>query len=114
VVKSQVELEGRDHEPTRAPAHPTRTRLALVSTIQFAASLNRLKEDLSVEIGEDTTFAQQLLRPSAHDPSAIVPRSSSQSDSGKYEVTVPRSKPLSPGEILGCTAPRLNDVDAIL
>ncbi|KAJ7591289.1 diphthamide synthesis protein [Mycena floridula] len=56
------------------------TRLALVSTIQFVAALQRLKEDLS----------------------------------GPYEITIPRSKPLSPGEILGCTAPRLDEVDALL
>ena len=33
-----------------------------------------------------------------------------------YEVTVPQIKPLSPGEILGCTSPRLDasQVDAIL
>ncbi|EPQ59384.1 hypothetical protein GLOTRDRAFT_55327, partial [Gloeophyllum trabeum ATCC 11539] len=33
---------------------------------------------------------------------------------GKYEATIPRSKPLSPGEILGCTAPTLTDVDALI
>ncbi|XP_064617720.1 2-(3-amino-3-carboxypropyl)histidine synthase subunit 1-like [Liolophura sinensis] len=31
-----------------------------------------------------------------------------------YMVTVPQSKPLSPGEILGCTSPRLQGVDAII
>lgn len=31
-----------------------------------------------------------------------------------YTVTVPQSKPLSPGEILGCTSPRLQGVDAII
>lgn len=31
-----------------------------------------------------------------------------------YEAIIPRSKPLSPGEILGCTAPSLSEVDAIL
>lgn len=29
------------------------------------------------------------------------------SSSGDYKVTVPQSRPLSPGEILGCTSPRL-------
>lgn len=33
---------------------------------------------------------------------------------GKYEITVPQAKPLSPGEVLGCTAPKLNDVDALM
>jgi 2-(3-amino-3-carboxypropyl)histidine synthase len=32
----------------------------------------------------------------------------------KYEVTIPQARPLSPGEVLGCTAPRLNDVDALM
>ncbi|XP_029467881.1 2-(3-amino-3-carboxypropyl)histidine synthase subunit 1 [Rhinatrema bivittatum] len=33
----------------------------------------------------------------------------------EYRVTVPQSKPLSPGEILGCTSPRLDpDVDAVV
>ncbi|KAI8323894.1 hypothetical protein GQ54DRAFT_296471 [Martensiomyces pterosporus] len=32
----------------------------------------------------------------------------------KYRVTIPQAKPLSPGEILGCTSPRLDDVDVIV
>jgi 2-(3-amino-3-carboxypropyl)histidine synthase len=31
-----------------------------------------------------------------------------------FEVIVPQSKPLSPGEILGCTAPKLKDQDIII
>ncbi|XP_034239650.1 2-(3-amino-3-carboxypropyl)histidine synthase subunit 1 [Thrips palmi] len=31
-----------------------------------------------------------------------------------YNVTVPQSKPLSPGEILGCTSPKMTDIDAII
>lgn len=31
-----------------------------------------------------------------------------------YEITVPQSRPLSPGEILGCTAPVMCDVDALI
>jgi 2-(3-amino-3-carboxypropyl)histidine synthase len=31
-----------------------------------------------------------------------------------YTVLIPQSKPLSPGEILGCTSPKLNDMDAIV
>lgn len=33
---------------------------------------------------------------------------------GKYSATIPQARPLSPGEILGCTAPILNDVDALI
>ncbi|KAK7060324.1 Diphthamide biosynthesis protein 1 [Paramarasmius palmivorus] len=70
------------------------TRLALVSTIQFAAALQRLKEDLSQPLASVSEGALW---------------------SGEYTCTVPRSKPLSPGEILGCTAPRLGEeVDGII
>lgn len=31
-----------------------------------------------------------------------------------YQVTIPQSKPLSPGEVLGCTAPSVPDVDILL
>lgn len=93
------------------------TRLALVSTIQFAAALNRLKEDLSVPLVEDITNSVQVV-PSEGGESSTLPMTRQidhpNLDTGKYEITVPRSKPLSPGEILGCTAPRLKDVDAIL
>lgn len=34
--------------------------------------------------------------------------------SNDYNISVPQCKPLSPGEILGCTAPKLTDVDAIM
>lgn len=32
----------------------------------------------------------------------------------QYTIVLPQSKPLSPGEILGCTSPTVNDVDAII
>lgn len=31
-----------------------------------------------------------------------------------YNITIPQSKPLSPGEILGCTAPQVASVDSII
>lgn len=31
-----------------------------------------------------------------------------------YTVVIPQSKPLSPGEILGCTSPKVPDMDAIM
>lgn len=31
-----------------------------------------------------------------------------------YTVTIPQIKPLSPGEVLGCTAPKLGEADAIM
>ncbi|KAJ3083419.1 hypothetical protein HK102_001076 [Quaeritorhiza haematococci] len=32
----------------------------------------------------------------------------------EFDVTVPQARPLSPGEILGCTAPRLKDIDTLV
>lgn len=57
---------------------PPQTKLLLVSTIQFAASLHLAKQALI------TTF-----------PSLVVPQ----------------AKPLSPGEILGCSSPKVNPED---
>lgn len=31
-----------------------------------------------------------------------------------YQITIPQSRPLSPGEILGCTAPQIPDVDVLI
>ena len=98
-----------DDRPTEE--HPTEpTRLALVSTIQFVAALQQLKDELNTEYSGapplgllgDGTLDQGL--------DVQVPKLWT----GRYEATIPRSKPLSPGEILGCTAPRLGDVDALM
>jgi 2-(3-amino-3-carboxypropyl)histidine synthase len=86
---------------TQAPS--IRTRLALVSTIQFVAALQQLKEDLSSECNEDITFV-------APDVDGSRPKLWT----GAYEATIPRSKPLSPGELLGCTAPPIGEVDALM
>ena len=85
------------------------TRLALVSTIQFVAALARLKDDLSADIPDP--YGQNDTRNEAGELEVSRPRLFT----AKYECTIPRSKPLSPGEILGCTSPHLSDeVDAIL
>jgi len=86
-----------------SPTSKLPTRLSLVSTIQFVAALQRLKEDLSTDSTKTDAAGQ-----------AITTAESSKFWTGKYEATIPRSKPLSPGEILGCTAPRLADVDALM
>jgi len=31
-----------------------------------------------------------------------------------YSVKVPQEKPLSPGEILGCTSPKVSDADCLI
>ena len=118
---TEIEIEDdarEDSKSNQGVAHSAQsTRLALVSTIQFAAALNRLKEDLVVPLVEDITDSVQVVSGGIEEVSKHpVARQISYSniDTGRYEIMVPRSKPLSPGEILGCTAPRLKDVDAIL
>ncbi|ORY85085.1 putative diphthamide synthesis protein-domain-containing protein, partial [Protomyces lactucae-debilis] len=65
---------------------PAGAHLALVGTIQFVKSIQTIRADL-----ED-------LEEKYH-----------------FKVTIPQAKPLSPGEILGCTAPKLDkSVDAII
>jgi 2-(3-amino-3-carboxypropyl)histidine synthase len=94
------------------------TRLALVSTIQFVTALQRLKEDLTEENNFNSTQPAGFLQDTPPPPSSMSDEISISSQpalwTGIYEATIPRSKPLSPGEILGCTAPRLGDVDALV
>ncbi|KAJ7117364.1 putative diphthamide synthesis protein-domain-containing protein [Mycena crocata] len=93
------------------------TKLALVSTIQFVAALQRLKEDLSSE-HQDAGLTQQPTGLLSEASTAVVSAETAPLKTrfwrGKYDATIPRSKPLSPGEILGCTAPQLGDVDALI
>ncbi|XP_017771176.1 PREDICTED: diphthamide biosynthesis protein 1 [Nicrophorus vespilloides] len=58
-----------------------KTRLGLVSTIQFISTLQAVSKEL---------------------------------DAAGYHTKIPQFKPLSPGEILGCTAPVMTCVDAII
>lgn len=93
------------------------TRLALVSTIQFVAALSRLKDDLTVEYTDPTPFITPagLIGHSAASSSSELEVKQPMLYTGRYDAIIPRSKPLSPGEILGCTAPRLSDdVDALM
>jgi 2-(3-amino-3-carboxypropyl)histidine synthase len=91
------------------------TRLALVSTIQFVGALQRLKDDLNSEYAGAPPLG--LREGGTQDGRSEVPTVDARVPRlwmGRYEATIPRSKPLSPGEILGCTAPSLGDVDALM
>lgn len=111
VVNKQGESDDRPAQEQSAEP----TRLALVSTIQFVAALQQLKDDLNTEysgapplglLGDGT--------PDQGSEKSTVDVQVPKLWTGRYEATIPRSKPLSPGEILGCTAPRLGDVDALM
>ncbi|KIK30775.1 hypothetical protein PISMIDRAFT_87218 [Pisolithus microcarpus 441] len=105
---SRPQQETEDHD-----GHEVPTRLALVSTIQFVAALQKLKEDLTHNYHGPATLVDNTGTPEIQaDGMQAVQRF--RLWSGRYNATIPRSKPLSPGEILGCTAPSLSDVDALV
>jgi 2-(3-amino-3-carboxypropyl)histidine synthase len=115
-VVSSGSTDDNQSRPSDSLLSDESTRLALVSTIQFVAALQRLKEDLAAEniesiqpvglLGETPLSSESTCNEVSVSSQPLWP--------GKYEATIPRSKPLSPGEILGCTAPRLGDVDALV
>jgi 2-(3-amino-3-carboxypropyl)histidine synthase len=98
-------LEETAADPTKAEVD--KTKLALVSTIQFVAAAQSLKENLSSALPE-------LEADKDKDGSALV-KPQDIFWRGAYDIVVPQSRPLSPGEVLGCTAPKLaDDVDALM
>lgn len=113
------------------PPARTKTKLAVVGTIQFVAAVQGLKADLeaeeaqhahrlAIEAAESTTTggSSAELGEASKDEAAsgTVPGTAGgELARTEFELVVPQVKPLSPGEILGCTAPRLEpDVDALL
>ena len=89
------------------PGISDNTKLALVSTIQFVAAAQSLKENLSAELPELEVDKDK-------DGAALV-KPQDIFWRGAYDIVVPQSRPLSPGEVLGCTAPKLaDDVDALM
>ncbi|KAJ9098345.1 hypothetical protein QFC19_006469 [Naganishia cerealis] len=108
---------------TEGTKTPKATKIALVSTIQFISAVQDLRdllsahlqppEDLEITPGdqdENNVAAQQiqnhLMRVKAEELGVWR---------GAYEIVVPQVRPLSPGEVLGCTAPKLDaDVDALI
>lgn len=116
---AQLRIEGPpEDKPNKDLGQPLQhsepTRLALVSTIQFVAALQKLKEDLSSECQSVIQNSVPGLIGNGNDGHDITSQDRDQFWTGQYEATIPRSKPLSPGEILGCTAPTLKDVDALM
>lgn len=136
--KAQIALEpsvdesvGERSGPTLALSTtqeaPVPTKLALVSTIQFVAAVQHLRTALEAALpplAEDAAADAPSPSAAEADKAALVKRSTAVDEAaevdrrlwrGKYEIVVPQSRPLSPGEILGCTAPRLaDDVDALM
>jgi len=99
--------DGIDVKGKRRECH-----LAIVGTVQFLNAVHGLKADL-----EDPEKTKSIPSTRKAITSSDM-NGTEQADAElnvKWRVTIPQVKPLSPGEILGCTAPKLpKDVDALL
>lgn len=112
--------EAKPEEGSLSADRPT--KLAVVGTIQFVAAVQGLKADLEADAPEPEPVPERLAieQGPSDGTSDVSPPESSQKPLQKqsqprFEVSVPQVKPLSPGEILGCTAPRLAaDTDALM
>ncbi|BGP21445.1 ribosomal protein S8 [Rhodotorula toruloides] len=90
------------------------TKLAVVGTIQFVAAVQGLKADLEAEEAAQVERLAIEAAPST-DNQPTMAEVEQPKPKERFEIVVPQVKPLSPGEILGCTAPRLaSDIDALL
>lgn len=96
-----------------AGSEPKRTHFALVGTIQFIAAIQDIRTRLTEGDEQDTPNLPAIESGETVAPDALVRH---RGGAQRYDITVPQIKPLSPGEILGCTSPKLdaNQVDAIL
>jgi len=106
-----ITAEGEEEERQEGKSVKDPTRLALVSTIQFVAGVQALKEDLTSPLEPAKENAAKEI---PGQEQTLVQHSGLPLHTGLYDITIPRSKPLSPGEILGCTSPLLPDVDALI
>jgi 2-(3-amino-3-carboxypropyl)histidine synthase len=107
--KVTISLDKEEEAQRDRPQDDTPTRLALVSTIQFVAAIQSLRTDLEAVLpeleGQDEDRDNMLAKMRPADIGVWR---------GRYDITIPQSRPLSPGEVLGCTAPKLADVDALM
>ncbi|XP_029067185.1 2-(3-amino-3-carboxypropyl)histidine synthase subunit 1 isoform X2 [Monodon monoceros] len=103
---------------------PPASALALVSTIQFVSTL-QVSGQTVASLQALPGSPQQVLQagpmalPLLPHPLASLPslslQAAAQELKAEYRVSVPQCKPLSPGEILGCTSPRLpKEVEAVV
>lgn len=124
--KARLEIDLEEH----SSAHRRPTHLALVATVQFINALQGLKERLEQSETREqfddagrsdrpTDVGHRLLDASATSSTSISTDSARSWYTSPYRITIPQAKPLSPGEILGCTSPKLpggaeNGVDGII
>lgn len=103
---------------------PPASALALVSTIQFVSTLQvsgQTAASLRAVPGSPGRVPQADPLVPALSPQPLVSlpslslQAAAQELKAEYRVSVPQCKPLSPGEILGCTSPCLpKEVEAVV
>lgn len=100
-------------EPDQPVAGPSKTRLACMGTVQFIAAVQGLQDDLD-ELEADVPRRLALM-PGPSSEAAVPVDEPPDRARHALEIIVPQVKPLSPGEVLGCTAPKLSDdIDGLL
>ncbi|UZJ51128.1 hypothetical protein CBS101457_000448 [Exobasidium rhododendri] len=124
--KAKLAVDIEESGPDKGPEG--RTHLVLVATVQFINVLHGLKDDLEKSVGRelvddvghpDGTRRGKLLESPAKIGEDTTLTQSQTWYSSSYRITIPQIKPLSPGEILGCTSPKLSqdaskDIDGII
>lgn len=131
-IQNPLREEGQDEEiggnRDREEEDDRPTHFALVATVQFIGALQGLKESLEriepkplprsngngegnrLMITDDpsSSSSPNPTTSNSTQDSTSTPTSTSTSTwySSSYLITVPQSKPLSPGEVLGCTSPQ--------
>ncbi|KIS69059.1 2-(3-amino-3-carboxypropyl)histidine synthase [Mycosarcoma maydis] len=126
--RAQIQIGEQASVASGAPPS-TLTHLALVGTVQFINAINGLREALRQQqhrladgqIVSTESPVDRLMLTAGTASSAPVQHITQAAkwkawSSGEYKVTVPQVKPLSPGEVLGCTSPKLDkdEIDAIV
>lgn len=120
-VKGKARLAVDIEEGGNGTAADGPTHLVLVATVQFINALQSLKDSLEKEQGADEqedagrvggSAGGLLLEAPGKErvPAGSAIKGATRSQtwySAPYRVTIPQVKPLSPGEILGCTSPKL-------
>lgn len=110
----KTKMAGNTKEEQEVGGEELPTRLALVGTIQFVAAVQSLRDALDKALPPLGVEAAAATEEGGDQAVAKVQKGEIGVWRGKYDITIPQTRPLSPGEILGCTAPKLGDVDALM
>lgn len=123
----QIDIEETEFDHRSFKSRPT--HLVLVATVQFINSLHLMKERLESSETYEQFFDVIHAKNSLNTGQRLLPNEDTRNESKQpfrsswhsspYQITIPQIKPLSAGEILGCTSPKLdtnktNEIDGII